>query len=229
MKEINDLYDYGYKIVQKSDYFKFSLDSMLLSNFVGINMSDSKLLDFCTGNCPVPIILSNSIKNIVAFEVQKEIYELGDESLKLNNINNVKLINDDIKNIGNYYEEGYFDIITCNPPYFKVIDSSRINDNNVKAIARHEILIKLEDIVSLAYKFLRDKGKLYIVYRPDRLMDLLKLFNKYKFGVKKLQCCYNNSDSLSSMILIEAMKNGQDDLKILAPLFTENYRRNEGN
>lgn len=225
MKEINDLYDYGYKIVQKSDYFKFSLDSMLLANFVNINMSDSKLLDFCTGNCPIPIILSNSIKNIVAFEVQKEIYELGDESLKLNNINNVKLINDDIKNIGNYYEEGYFDIITCNPPYFKVIDSSRINDNNVKAIARHEILIKLEDIVYLAYKFLRDKGKLYIVYRPDRLMELLKLFDKYKFGVKKLQCCYNNSDSLSSMILIEAMKNGQDDLKILEPLYTENYRR----
>lgn len=225
MKEINDLYDYGYKIVQKSDYFKFSLDSMLLANFVNINMSDSNLLDFCTGNCPIPIILSNSIKNIVAFEIQKEIYELGDESLKLNNINNVKLINDDIKNIGNYYEEGYFDIITCNPPYFKVIDSSRINDNNVKAIARHEILIKLEDIVYLAYKFLRDKGKLYIVYRPDRLMELLKLFDKYKFGVKKLQCCYNNSDSLSSMILIEAMKNGQDDLKILAPLYTENYRR----
>ena len=225
MKEINDLYDYGYKIVQKSDYFKFSLDSMLLANFVNINMADSKLLDFCTGNCPIPIILSNSIKNIVAFEVQKEIYELGDESLTLNNIDNVKLINDDIKNIGNYYEEGYFDIITCNPPYFKVIDSSRINDNNVKAIARHEILIKLEDIVSLAYKFLRDKGKLYIVYRPDRLMELLKLFDKYKFGVKKLQCCYNNSESLSSMILIEAMKNGQDDLKILAPLFTENYRR----
>lgn len=225
MKEINDLYDYGYKIVQKSDYFKFSLDSMLLANFVNINMADSKLLDFCTGNCPIPIILSNSIKNIVAFEVQKEIYELGVESLKLNNINNVRLINDDIKNIGNYYEEGYFDIITCNPPYFKVIDSSRINDNNVKAIARHEILIKLEDIVSLAYKFLRDKGKLYIVYRPDRLMELLKLFDKYKFGVKKLQCCYNNSESLSSMILIEAMKNGQDDLKILAPLYTENYRR----
>lgn len=225
MKEINDLYDYGYKIVQKSDYFKFSLDSMLLANFVNINMADSKLLDFCTGNCPIPIILSNSIKNIVAFEVQMEIYELGDESLTLNNINNVKLINDDIKNIGNYYEEGYFDIITCNPPYFKVINSSRINDNSVKAIARHEILIKLEDIVSLAYKFLRDKGKLYIVYRPDRLMELLKLFDKYKFGVKKLQCCYNNSESLSSMILIEAMKNGHDDLKILAPLYTENYRR----
>ena len=225
MKEINDLYDYGYKIVQNSDYFKFSLDSMLLANFVGINMSDSKLLDFCTGNCPIPIILSNSIKNIVAFEVQKEIFELGDESLTLNNIKNVKLINDDIKTIGDYYEEGYFDIITCNPPYFKVIDSSRINDNNVKAIARHEILIKLEDIVSLAYKFLRDNGKLYIVYRPDRLMELLKLFDKYKFGVKKLQCCYNNSESISSMILIEAMKNGQDDLKILAPLYTENYRR----
>ena len=106
-----------------------------------------------------------------------------------------------------------------------MIDSSKINDNSVKAIARHEILIKLEDIVSLAYKYLRDKGKLYIVYRPDRLMELLKLFDKYKFGVKKLQCCYNNSDSLSSMILIETMKNGQDDLKILAPLYTENYRR----
>lgn len=225
MKEINDLYDYNYKIVQNSDYFKFSLDSMLLAEFVNVNLSDKKLLDFCTGNAPIPIMLSKNIENIVAFEIQKEIYELADESLKINNIKNVELYNEDIKNIGKYYKDGYFDIITCNPPYFKVNETSKLNFNNVKAIARHEIFIKLEDIIFLAYKYLRDKGKFYIVYRPDRMIELLNLFVKYKFGIKKIQCCYNNYKSNSSMILIEAMKNGEDDIKILPPLFTENYRR----
>lgn len=225
MKEINDLYDYNYKIVQNSDYFKFSLDSMLLAEFVHINFKDKNLLDFCTGNAPIPIMLSTKINNIVAFEVQKEVYDLADESLKINNIHNVKLYNDDIKNLKNYFKEGSFDIITCNPPYFKVNDSSKINLNNIKAVARHEILITLEEIISLAYNFLRDKGKFYVVYRPDRMIELLNLFKKYKFGIKKIQCCYNNFKSNSSMILIEAMKNGEDDIKILPPLLTENYRR----
>ena len=222
---LNDLLNYNLKIFQNENYFKYSIDSILLAEFVNINLKTKNILDLCTGNAPIPLVLSTKTdKNIYGVELQKNIYELGVKSVEFNKIKNIKLINDDVKNILNTFDFK-FDIITCNPPYFKVIDSSRINDNNVIAIARHEILIKLEDIVSLAYKFLRDKGKLYIVYRPDRLMELLKLFDKYKFGVKKLQCCYNNSDSLSSMILIEAMKNGQDDLKILAPLYTENYRR----
>lgn len=222
--EINDLYTYDYKIVQNPNYFKFSLDSILLSEFVSFNFSDKKLLDFCTGNCPVPIILSSKINEIVAVEVQKEIYEMGKESISINKIDNIKLINDNLINIGNYYDEGYFDIITCNPPYFKYNDSSILNKDMIKSIARHEILINLEDIIKTSYLFLRDKGRLFMVYRPDRLIELLKVLDKNKFGVKKIACCYDKEDSSASIVLIEAMKNGKDDLKVCPPIYTAKYR-----
>lgn len=223
--EINDLYSYDYKIVQNPDYFKFSLDSILLAQFVNFNLSDKKLLDMCSGNCPVPIILSSKINEIVAIEVQKEIYDLARESIDINKISNINLINDNLSNIGKYFSDGFFDVITCNPPYFKYSKDSIINDNMIKSIARHEILTDLETIVKVSYKCLRDKGRLFLVYRPDRLIDLLKLLDSNKFGVKRLQCCYENNHSNASIVLVEAMKNGKDDLKILNPLYTENYRR----
>ena len=132
------------KIVQNKDYFKFSLDSILLADFVNIRFTDKKLLDLCTGNAPLPIILSKKISEITCIEIQKEIYEMGIESLKINNIKNVKIINDNIKNWKNYFPGNNFDIVTCNPPYFKYEKNSIINDNKVKSIARHEIEINLE-------------------------------------------------------------------------------------
>lgn len=222
---VNDLFDYGYEIVQNDDYFKFSLDSILLADFVKINYSDKKLLDMCSGNCPISIILSSKIKDIVAFEVQKQIFDLGNESIKLNNISNIKLINDDVKNINNYYNDCYFDIIACNPPYFKLEEKSVVNECMVKAIARHEVMIKLDDIVNISYRMLRDKGRLFLVYRTDRLIELIDILNKYKFGIKTLQFCYHNKNSNCSIVLIEAMKNGKDDLKVKYPIFTSEYRR----
>lgn len=223
---INDLYDYGYKIVQNDNYFKFSLDSILLSDFVKLNFSDKNLLDMCSGNCPIPIILSSKINNIVAFEIQKEVFELGIRSIDLNGINNIKLINDDVKNINNYYEDGYFDIVTCNPPYFKLNDGSIVNDCFIKAIARHEVMIKLSDIIKISYKMLRDKGRLFIVYRTDRLIELIDVLRVNKFGIRTLQFCYHDLNCDCSIVLVEAMKNGKDDLKINCPIFTNNYRRN---
>ena len=88
--EINDLYTYDYKIVQNPKYFKFSLDSILLAEFVNFNYSDKKMLDMCTGNSPIPIILSSKIKNIVAIEVQEEIYKMGKESIEINDIHNIE-------------------------------------------------------------------------------------------------------------------------------------------
>lgn len=223
---INDLYDYGYKIVQNDDYFKFSLDSILLSDFVKVNYGDKNLLDMCSGNCPIPIILSNKIRNIVAFEIQKQIFDLGIKSIKLNNIGNVNLINDDVKNINSYYDDGCFDIVTCNPPYFKLNNGSIVNDCMVKAIARHEVKIKLSDIISISYRMLRDKGRIFLVYRTDRLFELVDLLREYKFGIRTLQFCYHNLNSNCSIVLVEAMKNGKDDLKIMNPIITDNYRRN---
>lgn len=218
---LNDLYDTGFKIYQNDDYFKFSLDSLLLAKFVKPDYKDKKILDLCTGNAPIPILLStNNNVEITGIEIQKEIYKLACESVKINNLKNVNIINDDLKNLKNYFPGNNFDIITCNPPYFKVEKNSLVNNNTIKSIARHEILITLEEIINISYKMLKDKGKLYMVHRTDRLIELINLLTKYKFGIKRLQIIYPNESSNGSMILIEAKKDCKHDVKIMPPIFT---------
>lgn len=217
--ELNDLYDTGFKIYQSKDYFKFSLDSILLANFVEFNFTDKLVLDLCTGNAPVPIILSENKKiKIYGFELQKEIYELAVKSIKVNQIDNVEIINDDVKNSLNYFPGNNFDIVTCNPPYFKYTKNSIINENEIKSIARHEIKITLEDIIKIATKQLKAKGKFYIVHRSDRLIEIINYLNKYNFGIKKLQFVYSSIDANSSMVLIEAKKDCKNDVKVLKPI-----------
>ena len=217
--ELNALYDTGFKIYQSKDYFKFSLDSLLLANFVEFNFTDKQVLDLCTGNAPVPIILSENKKvKIYGFELQKEIYELAVKSIKVNQIDNVEIINDDVKNSLNYFPGNNFDIVTCNPPYFKYTKNSIINENEIKSIARHEIKITLEDIIKIAAKQLKAKGKFYIVHRSDRLIEIINYLNKYNFGIKKLQFVYSSIDANSSMVLIEAKKDCKNDVKVLKPI-----------
>ena len=217
--ELNDLYDTGFKIYQSKDYFKFSLDSLLLANFVEFNYTDKLVLDLCTGNAPVPIMLSENKKvKIYGFELQKEIYELAVKSIKVNQIDNVIIINDDVKNSQNYFPGNNFDIVTCNPPYFKFTENSIINENEIKSIARHEIKITLEDIIKRAANQLQAKGKFYIVHRSDRLIEIINYLNKYNFGIKKLQFVYSSIDANSSMVLIEAKKACKNDVKVLKPI-----------
>ena len=153
---INDLLNYDLKIYQNNDAFKFSIDSVLLAEFVDINFRAKNIIDFCSGNAPIPMILSTKFdKNIVGVELQKSIFELGDKSIKLNKINNINYLNMNVKNVIDYFDYK-FDIVTCNPPYFKYNSDSVINVNEEKAIARHEINITLEEIICCASKILRD-------------------------------------------------------------------------
>lgn len=222
--EINDLYNYGYKIVQNKDYFKFSLDSILLADFVRVKMTDKKLLDLCTGNAPIPIILSNKINEISAIELQKEIFQMAEESIRINNIKNIKIINDNVKNWANYFPGNNFDIVTCNPPYFKYKEGSIINGNMIKSIARHEIKITLEEIISISNNVLKSKGTLYLVHHGDRIIEIMNILQKYHFGIKRLQFAYNDYKSNCNVVLIEAMKDGKNDCKIPHPIITKNYR-----
>lgn len=219
--EINDLYDTGKKIVQNSDYFKLSLDSLLLANFIKIDLNDKTVVDFCTGNAPIPIILSKKPKiQIFGIELQTEIYELGVESIKINTITNVKLINDDILNWKKYFKPASIDIISVNPPYFKFDKKSIINKNEIKSIARHEIAINIEEIIRNANLLLKSKGKFYLVHRTNRLMEIINLLSKYHFGIKKIRFIYNNNKTNCSMMLIEAKKDCKDDIIIEPPIFS---------
>lgn len=219
MKVINDLLGFNMKIVQNTDYFNFSLDSVLLYNFLSLKPK-TKVLDICSGNCPIPMMISTKVKEkIYAVEIQEEIYKLGKESIEINNLEDkIELLNMDAKDLVKKFETDTFDLITCNPPYFKINEDSKKNDNDIKSIARHEITINIEDIIKLSRKLLKNNGSLVLVHRPERLSEIIVLMNKYNLSPKRIQFTYPKENTNSNMILIEATKNGNNALKVLEPL-----------
>ena len=223
--EINDLvYFKDIKIVQNKDYFNFSLDSVLLPNFVEITKKTSKILDMCTGNAPIPLILSTkTTAKIYAIELQKEVYSLAEETIKINKLENqIKLINDNIKNLKKFFNTETFDIITCNPPYFKKKDGSIINENKVKSIARHEIEMELEDVMIISKALLKNEGSLVLVHRTERLIEIIELMKKHNIEPKRMRLIYPKVNTESNLVLIDGRKNGKDGLKILLPLYIHN-------
>ncbi len=222
--EINDLVYYkNLKIVQNKDYFNFSLDSVLLPCFVELLPSTKKIIDFCTGNAPIPLILSTKTNaKIYGVELQKDIYDLACESVKINNLSNIEIINDDIKNIFNYFEPESFDIITCNPPYFKYKNTSILNNNDVKSLARHEITITLSDIIKISKKLLKNNGSICLVHRTERLIEIIEEMKKNNIEPKRIRFIYPKRNSESNLVLIDGRKNGKSGLKLLSPLIIHN-------
>lgn len=213
---LNDLFDYDLKIYQDSDYFKFSLDSLLLSEFVDIKQDDKKLLDLCSGNAPLPLILASRHDiSITGIELQEPIYNLAIKSIKENHLEDrIKMLNINAKLINNYFPGNNFDIITCNPPFFKVQNSSLINEKYEKAVARHELTITLEEIITSSSKLLKDNGNFYLVHRPERLEEILNLANSNNLHVKEIQFIYTNLEEYAIMVLLKFTKNARIGTKI---------------
>lgn len=226
-KVLNDLFDYNnLKIYQYEDGFKFSLDSILLAEFVELKTTTKLIVDLCTGNAPIPLILSTKTKaKIYGFEVQKSIYDLAYSSVKENNMNKqIKIVNANLKDTFEYILPESVDIVTCNPPYFKCSENSIINKEQEKAIARHEIEMSLEDLMISSKYILKNKGTLYLVHRPTRLQEIITLLNKYNFAIKKMQFIYTSFEKESLMVLIKATKNGSIGMKISSPLNILEYK-----
>ncbi len=223
----NDLYDYyGLSIYQDEDWFKFSLDSILLAEFVEFRGKEHAIVDMCTGNAPVPLIMSTKTDSkIYGIEVQEDIAKLSNLSVEENNLKDrITIIVDNIKNVSKYFEAESVDIVTCNPPYFKYNNSSLINEDRVKAIARHEIELELEDLMVSARYMLKNEAPFYLVHRCDRLEEIIALLSKYRFAVKKLQFIYSNSNKDAIMVLIKSIKNGKvGSLKVGKPIFINDY------
>lgn len=229
---LNDLYDYGLSIYQYEDKFKFSLDSILLAEFVEVKAGVRTIVDFCTGNAPVPLILSTKTNaRIYGFELQKNICDLAKNSVIENNLESrIQIINANMKESLDYILPESVDAVTCNPPYFKYDkNSSLINEDSEKAIARHEITMNLEDIMVSAKYILKNKAPLYIVHRCDRLDEILKCLDKYNFQVKKLQFVYAGYNKEAIMVLIKATKNGKSgSLKIMPPVDVLSHKTYKG-
>lgn len=222
MKVVNDLLGYdNLKIVQNPDWFSFSLDSVLLPNFVTLNKDVKNILDLGTGNAPIPMILTTLTEkaNIYGIEIQKDVFEMAQESIKINNLESrIKIINDDMKKLDQYFETNFFDVIVSNPPYFKLEELSKKNEDEHKTIARHEEKIKLSELIQLAKKYLKNNGVFAMVHRTDRLIEIIEEMRKNNIEPKKIQLIYPKEHTNSNMVLIEGKKNGNPGLIIKEPL-----------
>lgn len=222
---LNDLLNYnGLKIYQDTDSFCFSLDSVLLANFVTINKTSKKIIDLGCGNAAIPLFLSTRTDaSITGIEIQKSIYDLAVKSVKYNKLESkIDIINDDINNLKAKFSSSSFDVVVSNPPYFKVSERSLVNESPTKIIARHEVKITFDKLVEITNYLLKEHGVFAFVHRPERLFEFLEILKKYKFEPKKIQFIYPNKNKECNMILVECVKNGKNGLKILPPLFVHN-------
>ena len=226
MKQIHELLGYkNIKIIQDTEMFSFSVDSMLLADFIKTSYNTNNIIDLCSGNAPIPLFLTLKTKALITgIEIQKEVYDLAVESVKLNNFENqITIINDDLKEIHRKIGANKFDIVSCNPPYFKYIESSNVNKNDYLTIARHEVKATLEDIIIESKKLLVDGGYLYMVHRCDRFSEICEVFTKNCFQIKTLRFVYSKLNSKEALfVLIEARKNRNPGTKILPPLYIYN-------
>ena len=223
MEVINYLLGYkNLKIYQNTEMFNFSLDSVLLPNFITINKNITNILDIGTGNAPIPLILSaKTTANIIGVEIQKDVANLAEKSVKINKKENqIKIINGDIKEIYQNLGINSFDIITCNPPFFKVKEASKLNKNDYKTIARHEISLNLDDICKISKQLLKTNGVLGIVHRPERLTDILITMRKYNIEPKKIRLVYPSNQKEANILLVEGRLNGKPGLKFESPLIS---------
>lgn len=212
----NDLFDYTDRyIYQRVDSFKFSLDSILLAEFVTLNKNIKNILDLCTGNAPIPLILSKYTNaSITGFEIQKDIYDLAIKSVDCNKLNNqIKIINDDINNIDNY-KLNKFDIITCNPPFYKIDNENDLNKSNNLSIARHEIMINLDEIFKVVDNYLKDNGTFYMVHRLERIDEIVLKLNEKKLKLKEIQLIITKNDSAPNIALFKIKKHAKPGVKI---------------
>ncbi|MFH1625676.1 MAG: tRNA1(Val) (adenine(37)-N6)-methyltransferase [Pseudomonadota bacterium] len=218
---LDDLLRGDLKVLQKRDGYRFSIDAVLLANFVGSPKAES-IIDLGTGCGIIPILLAHKTKQnrIVGVEVQSDLAEMATRSVELNNLSSrVTIINEDLTNLRQLFKAGTFDMVLSNPPYRKA-NSGRVNPHSQKAIARHEIKSSLQDIVEIAGYLLKPRGKVCLVFPVARLGELISSLRDTKLEPKKLQIVYPNLKSEGKLVLIEASKDGRVGLNILQPLIS---------
>ena len=223
-ERIDDLEFNGYKIIQNKDGFCFGIDSVLLSDFAKNIKKDAKVIDLGTGTGIISILLAGKTKakEIIGIEIQQDVAEMANRSIKLNNLENkIKIINENIINLNNYFEKQSIDVIVTNPPY-KKINTGVKNDNEKKLISRHELTANLEDFIKISKDLLKDKGEFYMVHRAERLIDIIYLMRKYKIEPKQIRFISPKINKEPNLVLIKGIKNANEFLKFDNILYVYN-------
>lgn len=218
-ERIDDLHRNGYQIIQQTKGFCFGMDAVLLSGFAVVKPGE-RALDLGTGTGIIPILLEAKTEgeHFTGLEIQEEVADMAARSVKLNGLENkVDIIRGDIREAGRIFGGASFDVVTTNPPYMN--DSHGLKNPDLpKAIARHEVLCTLEDVVREGARVLRTGGRMYMVHRPHRLIEIITMMTKYKLEPKRMKLVHPFVDKEANMVLIEAVRGGRSMIKVEKPL-----------
>lgn len=219
--KIDLLTQVGYKIAQDENQFCFGIDAVLLADFASKKIRpDSNVIDLCSGNGIIALLTCGLTKaqKVTALEIQKEACLLAEESVKMNMLEGrMNILNGDLKNVSSLFDRYSFDNVICNPPYIKNTHGKE-SAVNAKAVARHEILCTLEDVIRAAEYLIKPNGSFFMIHRPERLGEIFVMLNKYRLEASELRMIQPSADSAPTMVLIQAKKNIKPNLKVQVPL-----------
>lgn len=218
-ERLDDLQRNGYKIIQNTDIFCFGMDAVLLSSFACAKRGE-RVLDLGTGNGIIPILMEAKYEgeHYTGLEIQSVNVELATRSIEYNGIaDKVNIVQGDIKEASKIFGGASFNVITANPPYMNE-NHGLVNPDSHKAIARHEILCNLEDVIRESSRLLKMRGRLYMVHRPQRLIEILATMTRYKLEPKRIKMVHPYEDKDANMVLIEAVKGAGSLVKVENPL-----------
>lgn len=218
-ERIDDLERNGYKIIQHKDKFCFGMDAVLLSSFANV-LGGEIAIDLGTGTGIIPILLEAKTKgqHFTGLEIQAESADMARRSVELNGLlEKIQIVKGDIKEASMLFKKASFDVVTSNPPYMN--DNHGIKNPDLpKAIARHEILCTLDDVIREATLLLRPGGRFYMVHRPHRLTEIILTLKKYKLEPKRIKFVHPFEDKEANMVLVEAVRGGKSMIKVEKPL-----------
>src|SRR5699024_10381547 len=191
------------KIIQSPTIFAYSLDAVLLAHFTYVPIKRGNILDLCSGNGIIPLLLAERTKaRIVGLEIQPRLVDMAKRSVQLNDLEEqITMIEGDLTKLPTTLHQSYYDVVTCNPPYFATKQKTEYNKNDYLTIARHEVCCTLEDVIRACKRYVKPGGKVSIVHRPERLVDLLTLFRTYKIEPKRIQYVYPKETEAANMVL----------------------------
>ena len=218
-ERLDELHRNGYRIIQNPSRFCFGMDAVLLSGYAAVKEGETAL-DLGTGNGIIPILLEAKTKgkHFTGLEIQEESADMARRSVALNGLEEkIKIITGDIKEAGEMFEAASFDVITSNPPYM-IGQPGLVNPDSPKAIARHELLCTLEDIIRVSARLLRTGGRFYLVHRPFRLAEIMAALVKYRLEPKRMRLVYPFVDKEPNMVLLEALRGGNSRIRVEKPL-----------
>jgi len=218
-ERVDDLHRNGFLLIQDPARFCFGVDAVLLSGFAVVRKYEAAL-DLCTGNGVIPILLAGKTlgKRFDGLEIQTEAAEAARRSAALNGLSDrIEITLGDVKEAAMLYPAASYDVVTCNPPYIKA-GAGIPNEDSPRTIARHETLCTLDDVVKAAVRVLKPQGRLYMVYRPDRLTDLLVALRTHRLEPKTLRFVHSRRRKPPILILVEATRGGKPALRVPPPL-----------